>query len=157
MKQLTLTVRILLIVALLAGGSVTLVHPTPTMAAVNLVQYGQGFSFWIEINGTDLQAAKVSATAALGCATRAASQIVARYFWNVTSLTQLQGILKIFGISLAPVAGVATATTLLIAGFTAKIYSLIRSYAQYATNSLYIVVYGGFYGPTPAVWWVQWK
>jgi hypothetical protein len=154
MKQLTLTVRILLIVALLAGGSVTLVHPTPTMAAVNFVQYGRGFSFYIDINGTDLQNAKVSTTAALNCAWRAAGLIVSRYFGYVKTLAQVESICRQFGLALPPAGGLAI--TLLQTGFAAKIYLCIRSYAKYATKDLYIFVSGGPDGPTPASWAVRW-
>ena len=154
MKQLTLTVRILLMVALLAAGTVAFVHPTPTMAAVNFVQYGRGFSFYIDINGADLQNAKVSTTAALNCAWTAAGLIVSRYFGYVKTLQQAQDIAKIFGITLVPAP--ALATTLLQTGLSAKIYLCIRSYAKYATKNLYIFVSGGPDGPTPASWAVRW-
>lgn len=155
MGKLTLTVRVLLIVALLAAGSVALVHPTPTMAAVNLVQYGRGFSFYITINGADLQNAKVSTTAAWSCAWRAAGLIVTKYFSTVTTLKQVEEICWKCGIPLVPAAGLAT--TLLQTGFATKIYSIIRGYAKYATNNLYIFVCGGPDGPTPASWSVRWN
>jgi hypothetical protein len=155
MKQLTLTLRILLIVALLAAGSLTLLHPTPTMAAVNLVQYGRGFSFYITINGIDLQNAKVSTAAAWNCAWRAGGLIVAKYFSTVTTLKQVESICRQFGLLLPPAGGLAT--TLLQTGFATKIYLCIRSYAKYATNNLYIFVCGGPDGPTPASWAVRWN